>query len=58
MRPKPLSEPDRVAVWLITREMADKAMGKVPDEARYVTGYRRRMAMRYLLKDGVWPKDS
>ncbi len=42
---RPPSEAVRVAVWLLTREAADKELGRVPPEAQYVTGTRRKQAI-------------
>jgi hypothetical protein len=42
---RPPSEAERVAVWLLTREAADKELGRVPPEAQYVTGSRRKRAI-------------
>lgn len=42
---RPPSEAVRVAVWLLTRETADKELGRVPPEAQYVTGTRRQQAI-------------
>jgi hypothetical protein len=42
------SEAERVAAWLLAREMADKQMGKVAASARYVTGARRKQAVLLL----------